>query len=125
MNVRELDHIVLNVGDVERSLAWYSGLLGLEAERVDEWRAGEVTFPSVRINDGCIIDLFQLDRTGTNVDHFCMVVDRDDVDAVANDERFDVIEGPVPRWGARGDGRSVYVADPDGNQVELRSYPEG
>ena len=58
MRPRELDHIVLNVTDVERSLAWYTGLLGLEGDRVDEWRAGEVPFPSVRVSEGCIFDLF-------------------------------------------------------------------
>ena len=122
MKVRELDHVVVNVADVERSLAWYSGLLGLEAERVDAWRAGEVPFPSVRINDGCILDLFQLERTGQNFDHICLVVDRADVEAVAADDRFNVVAGPFPRWGARGDGWSIYVTDPDDNTVELRSY---
>ena len=122
MRAYELDHIVLNVADVERSLAWYTGMLGLEGERVDEWRAGDAPFPSVRVSAGCIFDLFASDRTGENVDHLCLVVDPDDVDAIATDSRFDVIEGPVPRWGARGMGRSVYVRDPDGNTVELRSY---
>ena len=56
------------------------------------------------------------------MNHFCLVVDRADVDAVADDDRFDVVDGPGPRWGARGDGWSVYVTDPDGNTVELRSY---
>lgn len=122
MNVGELDHLVINVGDVERSLAWYTEMLGLSAERVDEWRAGEVPFPSVRINDDTIIDLFALQRTGQNIDHICLVVDRADVDAVPADPRFTIVEGPVERWGARGIGWSVYVTDPDGNQVELRSY---
>lgn len=122
VQVREIDHIVLNVADTERSLAWYCDLLGLEPDRVDEWRAGEVPFPSVRVHDRFIIDLFSAERTGENLDHVCFVVDPDDVDAVAADDRFDVINGPVPRWGARGDGRSVYVRDPDGNTVELRSY---
>lgn len=122
MKVRGLDHIVINVSDVEVALAWYTGMLGLRAERVDEWRAGEAPFPSVRVDDGCILDLFALDRTGQNVDHFCLVVDRADVEAVAADDRFDVVEGPTPRWGARGDGWSIYVTDPDDNVVELRSY---
>lgn len=122
MNVSGLDHLVINVGDVERSLAWYTGMLGLEAERVAAWRAGEVPFPSVRVNADTILDLFQLERTGRNVDHICLVVDRADVDAVSTDPRFDIVEGPVERWGAKGVGWSVYVTDPDGNQVELRSY---
>jgi catechol 2,3-dioxygenase-like lactoylglutathione lyase family enzyme len=122
MRVRELDHLVLNVADVERSLDWYTGLLGLAGERVDEWRAGEVPFPSVRISAGCIIDLFATERTGENLDHLCLVVEPGDVTTIAVDDRFDVVEGPVDRWGARGVGRSVYVRDPDGNTVELRAY---
>ena len=122
MRVRELDHIVLNVADVERSLAWYTDLLGLRPERVDDWRAGRVPFPSVRIDDGCIIDLFGVERTGENVNHLCLVVGPDDVAATVADDRFSVIDGPVRRWGAQGDGSSVYVRDPDGNTVELRSY---
>jgi catechol 2,3-dioxygenase-like lactoylglutathione lyase family enzyme len=122
VQVRGLDHIVLNVADVERSLAWYVDLLGLVPERVEEWRAGEVPFPSVRIDAATIVDLFRTHRTGENLNHVCLVVDADDVDAIAADDRFTVLEGPVRRWGARGDGRSVYVRDPDGNTVELRSY---
>lgn len=123
MNVHALDHIVLNVSDVERSLAWYTDMLGLAPERVDEWRAGEVGFPSIRIDSSCIIDLFASDRSGENMNHVCLVVDPSDVDEIAADDRFEVVEGPGPRWGARGDGRSVYVRDPDGNVVELRCYP--
>ena len=122
MHVHELDHIVLNVGDVERSLAWYTDLLGLAPDRVDEWRAGDVPFPSVRINERCIIDLFAVERSGENLNHLCLVVDPADVDAVAADDRFEIVDGPGRRWGARGDGRSVYVRDPDGNTVELRAY---
>jgi catechol 2,3-dioxygenase-like lactoylglutathione lyase family enzyme len=122
VNVHELDHIVLNVSDVERSLHWYTELLGLTPDRVAEWRAGQAPFPSVRINERCIIDLFAVERTGRNLDHLCLVADRADVDAIATDPRFDLVTGPVRRWGARGDGWSVYVRDPDGNTVEIRSY---
>ena len=122
MRVREIDHIVLTVSDVERSLAWYTDLLGMEGERVEQWRAGDAPFPSVRISDSFIIDLFAGEATGRNLDHVCFVVDRDDVEGAATDGRFDVLEGPVPRWGARGMGTSVYVSDPDGNTVELRCY---
>ena len=122
MKIHELDHIVVNVADVERSLGWYGDLLGLAAERVAEWRAGTAPFPSIRINAGTIIDLMALPRSGENLDHFCLVTDRADVETVAADPRFDVVEGPVERWGARGVGWSVYVRDPDDNLVELRSY---
>jgi hypothetical protein len=45
-----------------------------------------------------------------------------DIDALAASGDFDVVDGPADLWGARGMGRSVYVADPDGNRVELRTY---
>ncbi len=130
MRIHELDHIVLNVDDVERSLAWYTGSLGLEPVRVEEWRAGEVAFPSVRVSDSCIIDLFAAgDPAGDPADtgrlnHFCLVADRVDVDRIASSGDFAVVDGPGPRFGARGDGWSVYVSDPDGNTVEIRSYDE-
>ncbi len=122
MDIGDLDHIVLNVSDVERALDWYTTMLGFTPERVDEWRAGDVPFPSVRVNDRTIIDLFEVERTGENMNHVCFAGTRADVDSITADDRFDVIDGPGRRWGARGDGWSVYVRDPDGNTVEIRSY---
>ena len=117
-----LDHLVLRTPDVERSLAFYCELLGLEGERVDAWRAGEAPFPSVRIDGSTIIDLFDGERDGSNLDHLCLVVADTDMGALAGRSDLDVVEGPVSRWGARGMGTSVYVRDPDGNVVELRTY---
>jgi catechol 2,3-dioxygenase-like lactoylglutathione lyase family enzyme len=116
------DHLVLNVGDVHRSLAFYVGTLGLTPERVAEWEAGEVFFPSVRIDATTVLDLMQLDRSGQNVDHLCLVVD-DDIDALAAREDLVIEAGPGERWGAQGNARSIYLRDPDGNLVELRRYP--
>jgi catechol 2,3-dioxygenase-like lactoylglutathione lyase family enzyme len=117
-----LDHIVLNVADVERSLAWYCSELGLEGVRVDEWRRGEVLFPSVRINESTIIDLLASERTGNNVDHVCVVIEPTDLAAVVASGAFDVVGGPSRLFGARGEGEGIYVRDPDGNVVELRHY---
>jgi catechol 2,3-dioxygenase-like lactoylglutathione lyase family enzyme len=122
LHVTGLDHIVIDTPDVERSLAWYCDELGLAGERVDEWRRGEVFFPSVRVNAGTVIDLLQTERSGVNIDHLCLVVEPADLDALVASGRFDVVEGPVERWGARGMGTSVYVRDPDGNLVEIRHY---
>jgi catechol 2,3-dioxygenase-like lactoylglutathione lyase family enzyme len=124
VKVSALDHIVLRCADVEKSLAWYCDLLGLPAERVEEWRAGEVFFPSARIDDRTIIDLFPGDRSpaGENLDHFCIVIEPTDLDEIARSGAFDVLAGPDTRWGARGNGTSLYVRDPDGNVVEMRHY---
>lgn len=122
MQIRGVDHVVLNVADVERSLAWYCGELGLPGERVEEWQRGDVPFPSVRVDDGFVIDLFRADRTGVNQDHLCLAVEPTDFEALKASGRFRVVDGPAPRWGARGMGTSIYVVDPDGNTVELRYY---
>ena len=84
MRIIAIDHIVLRSPDVERSLDFYCGLLGMEGVRVDEWRAGEVPFPSVRASAASIIDLVPLneppaDAPRQQLDHFCLTVAGADV----------------------------------------------
>ncbi|MCP3787359.1 VOC family protein [Micromonospora sp. A3M-1-15] len=123
VRVTGFDHLVLAVTDVERSLTFYCDTLGLAPVRVDRWRAGEVPFPSVRVNADTIIDLVRGEPGGSNVDHFCLVVEPLDWAEVVESGVFTVLTGPVPRFGARGTATSIYVRDPDGNTVELRWYP--
>lgn len=132
MNLRitAMDHIVLNVEDVERSLRFYAGILGLKPERVDEWRSGTVTFPSVHINESCLIDLVAAphqpgDAVRVNLAHFCLTADAIDLAELADRleaQGVTITTRPVSRWGARGQATSIYVLDPDGNEVELRHY---
>jgi catechol 2,3-dioxygenase-like lactoylglutathione lyase family enzyme len=124
VRVKAFDHLVLNVEDVERSLAFYTGLLGLAPVRVAEWRGGQAPFPSVRITAETIIDLVAHARGESNVDHICLTVEPLDWNEVIASGSFTVIQGPVERFGARGTATSVYVQDPDGNTVELRWYPQ-
>jgi catechol 2,3-dioxygenase-like lactoylglutathione lyase family enzyme len=125
MQVIGLDHVVLTVGDVERSLSWYTGVLGLAPTRVEEWRQGEAPFPSIRVNEATIIDLIPHHGPagGQNMDHFCLVVAAIDLVAWAAASGQEIIDGPGPRFGARGVATSIYIRDPDGNTVELRHYP--
>ena len=124
MRITGFDHIVLNVADAERSLAWYTGALGLAGERVEEWRRGEAPFPSVRVNESVIIDLFALDRTGENANHFCLVMPAADWEEMVESGTVPVEKGPSKVFGARGMGMSIYTRDPDGNLVELRRYDD-
>jgi catechol 2,3-dioxygenase-like lactoylglutathione lyase family enzyme len=122
VTVTELDHIVLRCGNIETTLAWYQQQLGLAPVRVEEWRAGEVPFPSLRVNAHTIVDLLPGDTSNGRLDHICLVVEPLDFHALATSGRFDVIDGPDQRYGARGNGTSLYVRDPDGLTVELRYY---
>ena len=135
IRVTELDHIVLNVRDIDRSLNFYTGTLGLKPERLDEFKAGKVGFPSVRITDDTIIDLFPIKgpaagaisdaKVAGNLNHFCMVIGAEDFAGIVEylkEKEIPIREGPVSRWGARGRATSVYFLDPDGNEIELRCY---
>jgi catechol 2,3-dioxygenase-like lactoylglutathione lyase family enzyme len=124
VRVTGLDHVVFVVSDVEASVRWYQDLLGCEVERLEQWRRGEVIFVSLRITPTTIIDLFPggEEVPGTGIDHVALVVEDADLEALAARTDLDVESGPSDLWGAQGNGRGVYVRDPDRNLVELRTY---
>jgi catechol 2,3-dioxygenase-like lactoylglutathione lyase family enzyme len=123
------DHIVLRVRDKTAALAFYEGVLGLSIDR----DRPELGLTHVRAGRQ-MIDLVTLDGPlgkaggngpgveGRNLDHFALQVRPFDEAAIrahlaAHDVEV-VEEGP--RYGADGDGFSLYVRDPDGNTVELK-----
>ena len=142
VRVTEMDHIAVRVKDVDASLRFYHEILGLETDRLEEYREGKAPFPSVRLNDNTIIDLFLVDgMTGAsieprNLDHYCIVVEPTDLNEVAaklqdlgvalapaNPFKPEEVGGPfTPRYGAKGNGTSLYIYDPDENILELRYY---
>lgn len=131
-----LDHIVLNIEDDEAMLDFYTNVLRLEAERLEEYRAGDAPFPSVRINEDTVIDLFPkklwekhtLSGRGFNtLNHFCLSLSRKDWEELHSrllEHHVAITDGPVQRWGARGTGTSIYFSDPEGNTIEARFYSE-
>ena len=122
MKVVGFDHVVVNTSNTEALLAFYCDELGLEPVRVDEWRKGEVLFPSVRVTPETLIDLLPAERTGENMSHFCLVIEPTDLEALA--ARFPGAHRADGLFGAQGYASSVYVQDPDGNTIELRYYEE-
>lgn len=127
-----LDHVVLRVRDLEQSLAFYQGVLGCTIEKVQA-RIGLTQLRAGR----ALIDLITLDGVlgskggaapgaeGRNMDHFALGVtpfDEAAIRAHLSAHGIEVIEAG-PRYGAEGEGPSVYVQDPDGNVVELKGPP--
>lgn len=104
ISVIGFDHLVLVVSDVEQSLAWYRDVLGMREVRGDEWRRGEIPFPSVRVSEETIIDFVpegfgvsgEVSTSGTSVDHVCLVIESCDLAALASSDGIDAL-GPAPR----------------------------
>ena len=130
MKVVGFDHLVLNVADTDRALDFYGNTLGLEVLRLEEFKAGDAPFPSVRVSPEVLIDLVQGPRAsgGTNVDHFCLLVEPTALEGLAVELEVKGVlmgRGPGRRWGAKGWGLSFYIQDPDGNTIELKCHPAG
>ena len=94
----------------------------MESIDADEWRNGKAFFPSVRVSESTLIDLLEGQPDGRNVDHFCLLLEPTDLHELAQHPDLNVVEGPVERGGAKGQGWSLYVTDPDGHLIELKQY---
>jgi glyoxylase I family protein len=125
-----LDHLVLRVRDRERMLAFYCGVLGCVVER----EQAAIGLTQIRAGRS-LIDLVTVDgklgrmggaapgAEGRNLDHFCLTIDRYDEDAIRAHlvaHGIDVGESGR-RYGAEGEGPSLYLRDPEGNAIELKS----
>ena len=129
IEVRGLDHVVLRVADLERSLRFYRDALGCKPER----SIGKLGLHQLRAGDA-LIDLVPVDSPlgraggpppgpeGRNLDHVALRIARFDAEALrAHLRRHGIEPGEVAeRYGAGGVGPSMYIRDPDGNVVELK-----
>lgn len=125
MHLENIDHVVFTVADIDITCTFYSWVLGMEVVTFDAGRKALHFGP-------CQINLHQLGKEfepkathpAPGSQDICLIVSTPMVDIV-NELRtagVDIIEGPVPRTGARGAMESVYVRDPDGNLVEIARY---
>lgn len=117
-----IDHIVLIVANMDRSIAWYVDHFGVSVERYELWRDGTSSFVSLRVSESFLIDLLPGKPDGVNVDHFALVTDRVSFDAFVDANPDLITMGPSPLSGAQGIGDGLYCRDPDGHRVELRTY---
>ena len=132
IEIREIDHVVVRVSDVDRALHFYCDVLGCVAERKREdlglyqLRAGRSLIDIVDVNR----EIGKKGgpapgRKGHNMDHFCVRVDPFDEPAIREHlEKHKVEASPTEtRYGAEGTGPSIYLLDPEGNTVELKGPP--
>lgn len=130
--LKQIDHVVLRIGDLEKGLAFYRDVLGCPVDKVQD----KIGLWQVRAGSS-LIDLIPLDgvlgklggagpaREGRNVDHFAIEIEPfDDAKIRAHLASHNVtITDAGQRYGAKGDGPSIYILDPDGNSVELKGPP--
>ncbi|MCW4456071.1 VOC family protein [Flavobacterium sp. MXW15] len=129
-SIQHIDHIVLRVGDLDRSVEFYRTVLGCEVVRQREHLG------LVHLRAGAsMIDLVSVDgklgapggaapgREARNVDHLCLRIDpfnESDLVAHLNDSGLAPLGDAGIRFGAEGEGPSLYFSDPDGNVIELK-----
>lgn len=132
--IRDIDHLVLRVADLEPMLRFYREVLGCPIER----RQDDIGLVQLRAGRA-LIDLVPAQgalgraggaapgREGRNLDHFCLRVEPFDEPAIRRHlELHGVSAGPTEqRFGAEGTGVSIYLLDPEGNTVELKGPSEG
>lgn len=130
--IQQIDHIVLRVSDLQAMMDFYIDVLGCTLEREQreiglyQLRAGNSLIDLVPVNQ-------KLGRAGgaapgeegRNLDHLCLRLEPFDADAIIAHLRERGIEpGQVEsRYGAEGEGPSIYIADPEHNVVELKGPP--
>ena len=129
IEIRGIDHVVLRIADLERSLHFYCDVLGCRVER----RVDALGLVQLRAG-ASLIDLVPIagplgraggaapGSEGRNLDHLALQLERFDAAAVSQQLRqHDIDPGEVAdRYGAEGEGPSLYIRDPDGNVVELK-----
>ena len=135
VKVNSLDHLVINVSDVTRSVEWYRKVLGMEVKIFDPGQGKpprtSLIFGSQKINlrphDADKVEWFTADYETAGSDDLCFLTSSTPDEVVAHLKTCGVAiaEGPVRKQGARGALRSVYCRDPDGSLIEISSYEDG
>ncbi|KAH9523553.1 Glyoxalase domain-containing protein 5 [Bulinus truncatus] len=112
--ITSLDHLVLTVRDLEKTVEFYTNVLGMEAttfRKINLHELGKEFEPKSQLPTPGSADLCFLTPSLL-----------DDVMAHLKKCDINIVEGPVERTGAVGGIRSIYVRDPDGNLIEISNY---
>jgi catechol 2,3-dioxygenase-like lactoylglutathione lyase family enzyme len=126
LNIRHIDHIVLRVKDMQCMVRFYTDVVGASFVA---WRP-DFNMTHLRVG-ASLIDLVAGAELpagkGRNMDHFCLSVEPfDEPQIIAHLKSHGVEAGDIkPRYGADGNGPSIYLTDPEGNTVELKGPSDG
>jgi catechol 2,3-dioxygenase-like lactoylglutathione lyase family enzyme len=125
IEISGVDHLVLTVASIERTVAFYTDVLGMRAETFGDGRRA-LHFGTQKFNlheAGHEFEPKAQRPTPGSID-ICLVASTplDEIAATLRAHEVPIIEGPVDRTGAQGPMRSVYLRDPDDNLVELCHY---
>jgi catechol 2,3-dioxygenase-like lactoylglutathione lyase family enzyme len=122
MHINSIDHMVLVVKSVERTISFYARVLGMRAEEMCPGRWA-LHFGTQKFNlqevDGSVDPLAKHPTPGSG--DFCLLTDVpiEDVTAHLAEQGIEIFAGPARRIGAVGPLESVYFYDPDENMVEI------
>jgi catechol 2,3-dioxygenase-like lactoylglutathione lyase family enzyme len=125
INVNRLDHLVLTVKDIEKTVDFYTNILGMQKEIFKGSRIA-LKFGNSKINLHELGNEFE--PKAQNVKEgsadLCFIVDNSlyDVKAFLISHNIEIEEGIVKRTGANGNIQSIYIRDPDLNLIELSTY---
>ena len=135
VKVSALDHLVINVADVARTVEWYQKILGTEVKVFDpghgKAKRTSLVFGDQKINvrprDADKVEWFTADHEMAGSDDLCFLTASTPDEVVAHLKAHGVAieEGPTKKQGARGTLNSVYCRDPDGSLIEISSYQDG
>ncbi|MGZ5685214.1 MAG: VOC family protein [Usitatibacter sp.] len=127
IRIDRIDHLVLTVFDIERTIDFYARVLGMQPVTFAEGRRG-LAFGRQKLNlhqEGREFEPKAL-KPGPGAIDLCLVSETplEQVMAQLKADGVAIIEGPVPKTGALGPMMSVYFRDPDGNLIEVSNYPK-
>jgi catechol 2,3-dioxygenase-like lactoylglutathione lyase family enzyme len=127
IDIDRIDHIVLTVQDIDRTIEFYERVLGMEPVTFAGGRRA-LAFGRQKLNlhqAGREFEPKALNPAPGAID-LCFIASTalEEVIATLKSEGVAIIEGPVAKTGALGPMKSVYFRDPDGNLVEVSNYAE-
>jgi len=134
IRIKTLDHVVIRARDAEAMIGFYCDVLRCVVERRS---SPEIGLVQLRAGDS-LIDIVAVDseigrkggaapgKQGRNMDHFCVRVEPFKEEAIrAHLAQYGVVGSKLEtRYGAEGNGPSIYIQDPEGNTVELKGPPD-